>query len=218
MISAAGHGAAEAVALQRMHAGGAQEQMLLGGLDALGRHLHAEPAAEAHDRMHDGGGVGRPLDRVHEARVDLELVEREAAQIEQARIAGAEIVEREPHAQRLEAEHRELRGVDIAEQRAFGDFELEPGRIEAGFGEDALDHVDEVGAAELQRRDVDRDGDARPRLAVEAGAAQHPFAERDDQPAVLGDRNELGRARSRRAPDASSGRAPRRPPSSRRCC
>ena len=48
-------------------------------------------------------------------------------------------------------------------------------------------------AAELQRRDVDRDGDARPGLAVEAGAAQHLLAERNDQPAVLGDRNEFDR-------------------------
>ncbi len=184
---------AEPVALQRMHAGGPQEQVLLGGLDALGGHLHAEAAAEADHRVHDGGGVGRPFDRAHEARIDLELVEREAAQILQARIAGAEIVERQPHAQRLEPEHRELGRVHVAEQRAFGDLEFEPGRIEAGFGEDPLHDVDEVGAAELQRRDIDGNKDAGPGLGVEAGAAQHQFAERDDQAAVLGDRDELGR-------------------------
>ena len=62
-----------------------------------------------------------------------------------------------------------------------------------GFGQDALDHVDEIGAAELQRRNVDRDGQARPGLAVEAGAAQHPVAELDDQAGMLGDRDEFGR-------------------------
>ena len=55
---------------------------------------------------------------LHEAAVDLELVEREAAQIEQARIAGAEIVEREPHAERFEPAHRGFRAVDVAEQGA----------------------------------------------------------------------------------------------------
>ena len=54
-------------------------------------------------------------------------------------------------------------------------------------------HVDEIGAAELQRRHVDRDGQARPGLAVEAGAAQHPGAELDDQAAVLGDGDEFAR-------------------------
>ena len=54
--------------------------------------------------------------------------------------------------------------------------------IESGLGEDSFHHVDEVGAAELQRRDVDRDGDARPGITVDAGAAQHPLAEVDDQP------------------------------------
>ena len=155
---------------------------------------------------------------VHEAAVDLELVEREAAQIEQARIAGAEIVEREPHAERLQPQHGGFGGVDIAEQHAFGELELEPRRVEFGLGQDALDHVDEIGAAELQRRDVDRDGEARPGLAVEAGAAQHPGAELDDQAAMLGDGDEFDRrdfAARRMRPAA---RAPRRRSSSRRSC
>ena len=100
-----------------MDAGCAQEELLLGGLDALGRDLHAEAAAETDHGMDDRRGVRRALDAAHEARIDLELVEREAAQIEQAGIAGAEIVERKPHAERLEAEHGELGGIHIAEQR-----------------------------------------------------------------------------------------------------
>ena len=75
---------------------------------------------------------------------------------------------------------------------ALGDLELEPGGIEIGLGENAFDHVDEIGAAELQRRDIDRDREARPGLAVEAGAAQHLLAKLDDQSAVLRDRNEFG--------------------------
>ncbi len=58
---------------------------------------------------------------------------------------------------------------------------------------DALDHVDEVRAAELQRRNVDRNGQIRPCPAVDTGATQHPVAEIDDQSAVLGNRDEFGR-------------------------
>src|SRR6185369_12104243 len=106
-------GAAKAEALHGVDAGGAQEQVLLGGFHALGGHLHAETTAEAHHGMHNRGRVGCALDREHEAPVDLELVEGEAPQIEQARIAGAKVVERKLHAERLEAEHRELGGVDV---------------------------------------------------------------------------------------------------------
>ena len=125
--------------------------------------------------------------------IDLELVERETAQIEQARIAGAEIVERKAHADGFQPQHRQFRGVEVAEERALGQLELQPVGVEIGLGQDALDHLDEVGAAELQRRDVDGDGQARPGAAVEAGAAQHPFAQIDDQAGMLGDRNELRR-------------------------
>ena len=86
-----------------------------------------------------------------------------------------------------------FRRFQVAEQRALGELELEPVGVEIGLLEDALDHVDEVGAAELQRRDVDGDGQARPALAVEAGAPQHPLAELDDEAGVLGDRNEIRR-------------------------
>ena len=80
--------------------------------------------------------------RAHEARVDLELVEREPAQIQQARIAGAEVVERETHPDCLEPQHRQFRGLQVAEQRALGQFEFEPAlAIKIGFLEDALDHV-----------------------------------------------------------------------------
>src|SRR5918911_4354298 len=46
-------GPAEAKALQRVHAGRAQEEMLLCGFDAFGRHFHPQSAPEAHDRMDD---------------------------------------------------------------------------------------------------------------------------------------------------------------------
>ena len=131
--------------------------------------------------------------RKHEAAVDLELVEREAAQIQQARIAGAEVVERKLHAERLEPQHRGFGAFDVAEQRRLGELELEPLRIEAGFRQNPLDHADEIEPAELQRRDVDRNRDPRPCHAVEAGPPQHLGAELDDEPGMLGDRDEFGR-------------------------
>src|SRR5262249_46156894 len=109
-----GHRPAEAEALHGMDAGCAQEELLVGGFHTLGRDLHAKTAAEADDRMDDGRCVGRLFDRAHKAAVDLELVEGETAQIEQAGITRAEIIEREPDTERLKPQHRNLGGVDIA--------------------------------------------------------------------------------------------------------
>src|SRR5262249_7700488 len=168
-----------------MDPGGAQEKLLVGGLHTLGCDLHAKTASETDDRMDNGRCVGSLFDRTHKAAVDLELVEGETAQIEQAGIASAEIIERKPYTQRLEPQHRDLRAVDIAEQHAFGQFQLEPGRIQAGLMQDTLDDLDEIHAPELQRRDVDGHHQIRPRLAIDAGATKNPVAEIDDQSAML---------------------------------
>ena len=175
-----GHRPAETVALHGMHAGRAQEQLLVGGLHAFRRHLHAEAAAEADHRVHDGCGVGGLFDAQHEAAVDLELVERQAAQIEQARIAGAEIVERQPHADCFQPQHA---GSAVS---TLPSSTLSVSSISSRVGSNSVSlrcaaTFEEIGAAKLQRRHVDRDGEARPGPAVEAGAPQHPGAEIDDQ-------------------------------------
>src|SRR5215469_3030463 len=101
--------------------------------------------------MDDRGCVGRILDIADEAAVDLELVERERAQIEQARIAGTEVIEREAHPQRFELLHRRGGILDVADERAFGELELKPCGRKPSFSQDALDDGDEVWTAELQR-------------------------------------------------------------------
>src|SRR5215471_20175205 len=142
--------------------------MLFGGLDAFRRHLHAEAAAQADDGMNDGRGIGSLLDRAHETRIDLELVERKTPQIKQARIAGAEIIERKTHADAFEPQHREFRALEITEQGAFVEFEFELVGRKAGLAENSLNRLDEIRPPELQRRNIDRDRHARPIAPVEA--------------------------------------------------
>ena len=156
--------------------------MLLGRLDSLRRHLHAETAAEADHGMDDGGGIGGLLDRAHETGIDLELVERKTPQIKQTGIPSAEIVERKAHADAFELQHRQFGVFQIAEECALGQFKFETVGLETGLGENALDQLDKIWPAELQRRDVDGDGQCRPIASIETGAAQHEFAKLDDQP------------------------------------
>src|SRR5215216_6485585 len=79
----------------------AERVPLLRELDPLGHDLEVERGAERHDGGRQTGRVGRrPL--AQERAVHLEDVDGEAAQVAERRVAGAEVVEREPHAELLE--------------------------------------------------------------------------------------------------------------------
>ena len=67
-----------------------------------------------------------PDDAFDEAAVDLDLVERERAQVAEARIAGAEIVHRDAHAERGELLEQRAHPGLVVQQHRFGDLELEP--------------------------------------------------------------------------------------------
>ncbi len=180
----------EQKALHLVAAGEPQQHALLVGLDAFGQHFHAERMAERDDRLDDGAGMAGGAQRADEGAVDLDLAEREFLQVAQARIAGAEIVERDAHperAQRFEPLQGLLRVVD---QNPFGHFEDDARRRDAALGDDGGDQIDQLAVADLDRRQVHRHGQVRPAHAIGQRAAQHEFAELGHQAALLGERNE----------------------------
>ena len=117
--SAARHRLGEQEALDRRAAVGAKLHQLRGFLDALGGGLDVERMGELGDRADDRARAVAGQQVLDEAAVDLELVEREALQIAERRIAGAEIVERDADAERAQrveqpqASPRRLRGRSI---------------------------------------------------------------------------------------------------------
>src|SRR4051812_10059063 len=90
---------AEEAALDFRAALCAQALELLNVLDAFRRRRHPEAQAEARDSPHDRDAVLAALELLHERAVDLDLVEREAAQVLQRRIPRAEIVHRDADAE-----------------------------------------------------------------------------------------------------------------------
>src|SRR5581483_5809052 len=106
-----------------------------------------------------------------EAAVDLELVEREAAEVRERRVAGTEVVDREPDAERLERAERLTGRVDVVEEHALGDLEAQGVRRERMPLEQRGDVVAEVGAEELAGRQVDRHAEGHPGDAGGRGAA-----------------------------------------------
>ena len=90
---------ADEVALHLRAAFRAHPIGLLLGLDAFGGRRHAQADAEPGDGAHDGEGVHIGRRQIaDEAAIDLDLVEGKLAQIAQRGIAGAEIVQRDAHA------------------------------------------------------------------------------------------------------------------------
>jgi len=63
----------------------------------LGDHDETQRVGEIDDRLRERVVAGRRADPVHERLVHLEDVDREAAQIAQRRVAGAEVVDGQPH-------------------------------------------------------------------------------------------------------------------------
>ena len=156
-----------------------QLHQLRGLLDALGGGLDIERMGEFGDRADDRAGAVAGQQIVDEAAVDLQLVEREALQIAERRIAGAEIVERDADAERAQRVEQPQGRLAAFEEDRFGDLDLEPVGREPAVGERAEDRFLKRAAVELDRRDVDRDADMLgPARRLRAGFADHPGADR----------------------------------------
>ena len=167
--------------------------MLLLGLDALGGRRHAEALCERDDGADDRDRLGHAFRRaLDEAAVDLDRGEAGAAEIAERRIAGAEIVERQPDPEIEDAfEHLDGAGA-LVHEHAFGHFEFEPVRRQPALRQRRGDGRDEAGIVELLGRHIDRDPRrAGPARRFLASRPQHPFSDRPDQAGVLGERDEL---------------------------
>ena len=159
--------------------------------------------AERRDRAHDLLGVAL-VEILHEGLVDLDLVEGEAAQIAQRGIAGAEIVHRDPDAHAAQRMQDFQRALVLAQQDRFGDLEFEPPAAIPAASRAATTVSTRFGvlnwAAERLTVTLTSAGHLR---GLAAGRLEHPFAERNDQAGLLGERDEFGRrdrCRDRMAP------------------
>ena len=92
---------------------------------------------ELGDRADDRARSFAGHQALDEAAVDLQFVEREALQIAQRRIAGAEIVEGDADAERAQRMEQLQRRFAAFEEDRFGDLDLEPVGSEAAVGERA---------------------------------------------------------------------------------
>ncbi len=164
----------------------------------FGDDAHAERARQADDGAHQVQVFPVHQHGAYEALVDLQRVCRQPLEVGQRRIAGAEIVQREADALLLAGQHDGAHVGDVAQGRRFEYFQLQHGRRHVReFGQYGAQALDEIGALEMAPGDVDADHPVRhvgpPRLQLAQRLAQHPFADVDDDVAVLDDRQEVHR-------------------------
>ena len=132
-----GRGPAERVALHELDAEVAQPARLLAGLDALGDDRDVHRARHRHDRPQDVAVALVLGDAGDELAVDLDRVDREALDVVQRRMAGAEVVEHQPHAEVLEVLQHGRRRGGLLHQDALGQLEPQPLGRHAGLAQDA---------------------------------------------------------------------------------
>ena len=159
--------------------------------------MQPQTGAQRHHGAGDGGIVGIGQDVAHKALVDLELIQRQALEVGQRRVAGAKVVQRERDAVALELEHLLNRVFHILQQQAFGQLQLQFARIGAGVGNGVQHALHKIALVELPGADVD--GNAQvcqmgligPGHQLCAGGVQHPVAQRDDEAGGLSQRHKF---------------------------
>jgi hypothetical protein len=107
------HGAAVQIALPLLTSFLLQGDRLRRFFHAFGGHGQSKPAAKSKQGAHQRLSFGLTIHAVDEAAVDLDLVDLEIAQMVKARIAGAEIVERDAHAGAAQSRQRLLRAFEV---------------------------------------------------------------------------------------------------------
>ena len=92
----------------------------------FGGRRHAERIGEAEHGADDRDAVGIDHHPGDEAAVDLEHVDRQALEIGEAGIAGAEIVHRDGRVERLQRFEHARRARRVLDDRAFGQLQRQP--------------------------------------------------------------------------------------------
>ena len=95
-------------------------------LDALGDDLEPEAAREVDRGAHDQQVVDVADDAGDERAVDLDLVERQPLEVGERGVAGAEVVEREPDAERAQPVEHLVGAPGVGHDRVLGQLARQP--------------------------------------------------------------------------------------------
>ena len=128
-------GAGEKVTLKLIAALRPQQLELPLTLDALGDDTEPQTLPKRDHRTRNRHAIRLAVTLHDEGTVNFQDVERKAFQVSQRGIAGAEIIEREAHADGFKRLEHLVGALIIVEEHAFGDFQFQPVRRYLRIGE-----------------------------------------------------------------------------------
>ncbi len=144
------------------------------------------PSPERDRAAEHGVRPGVLVRRGHQGAVHLQRVEGVAAQVGQAGVAGAEIVERQTHAQATQRLQGDLYADTVLDQQPLRDLELQATGRQPRARQHGRDQGGNVVAVELRRRQVHRDCHILwPGSGSAAGLLQHGCSQPHDQARAL---------------------------------
>src|SRR5580704_14615099 len=125
-----------------------------------------------------------------ERPIDLHLVELEFPKMVETRVARAEVVERHLYSRIAQCRQNRLRSLDIADQGALRNLDVQARRVEALFGENRQEPARQERIFELRGRNVDCDPDVGgPFFRVAASLTKDERCEICHQAVLLYERN-----------------------------
>jgi hypothetical protein len=163
-----------------------QESPLLLGLDALGERRRPQALRQLDDRADHAAGVRVVREVADECPVDLQDVHAHVLQPRQRRVAGPEVVQRQPEARGSQLAQDPLRAVGVDRRGRLDDLDHDAGRIEVSQVHQLGDLHSQVGLEELARREVEAHVGLhllpapRGRLPAESGRWPRPRERRTD--------------------------------------
>ena len=99
------------------------DRRLLRRLDALGDGVHVQIHRQTADRAHDAQAALAARGVLQERAIQLEAVHRQAVQVPQRAVAGAEVVDDDAAAELVALLDQFERRLQIVEQPRFGDLQ-----------------------------------------------------------------------------------------------
>ena len=107
------------------------------------------------DSAGDGCVFGAFAQATNERLVDFHVIHGEAFQVTQRRIASAEVVDGQFHAQLMQLMERCDDVLHAVEQLTLSQFQLKVARCQAGFLKHLADQTDQLALTQLMDRKVD---------------------------------------------------------------
>src|ERR1700733_5221659 len=168
--------------------------------DPLGHRIKSQRFSERDDSARQFRTVVGVRQAADKGLIDFQDIDRKAVQIRERRIPSAEIVDREPNAERLQLPQPPQVCFRVVHDRAFGQFDNQVTRLETGLLQRLRDVLHQVAMLQVATGDIDGDPQrvttlhgTAPGAQFTARPSQHPATELYYLAALLSDLDESTR-------------------------